>query len=118
MIEVCGYKAFYGTIVTFENKTIGPCNFIFLPDDEVWLSEEGDTYYKFEVTSVLPYVNISKCNGEPGNPDCDTQDLCSYEVVETHDNVRVEIARCRKCGNIDVSWYRGITNESLGGEYE
>lgn len=79
---------------------------ILFAHTEVWLSDSGDEYYAFEVMSILPYVNISKCRGDTGNPDCDTHDSCMYEVVEEHDNVHVEVLRCKRCGNIELSWYK------------
>lgn len=33
-------------------------------------------------------------------------DPCLYETIETHENVTVEILRCKRCGNIEISWYR------------
>lgn len=33
-------------------------------------------------------------------------DPCIYELIEVHRNVTVEVRRCKKCGNIDISWIR------------
>lgn len=33
-------------------------------------------------------------------------DPCVYEVEEVYDNVTVEISKCKKCGKINISWYR------------
>ena len=33
-------------------------------------------------------------------------DPCRYEVIEVHRNVTVEVNRCKKCGHIDISWFR------------
>lgn len=104
MIEVDGYKAFYGTILTQSSGVVGPCDFLYDPNDSIWKTNEED-FYEDDVLSVMPYVNISACRGDKGNPDCDTQDNCFYEVVEIHKNVTVEVCRCKKCGNIDISWY-------------
>lgn len=105
MIEVNGYKAFYGTIMTDSCGLVGPCDFIYDPNDQIWMCEDND-YYEFDVLSIMPYTNISKCNGDKGNPDCDIQDNCFYEVVETHKNVTVEVLRCKNCGKIELSWYK------------
>lgn len=32
-------------------------------------------------------------------------DACDYEVMEVHENVTVEVLRCRKCGHVELSWY-------------
>lgn len=33
-------------------------------------------------------------------------DPCSYEILEAHRNVTVEILRCKKCGHIEILWHR------------
>lgn len=116
MIEVDGYKAFYGSIQTDSCGIVGPCDFLFDPYDHVWKTNE-DEFYEHDVLSIMPYTNISKCNDEQGNENCDTYDNCSYEVVEVHNNVTVEVLRCKKCGNIELSWYKD-TPDDLNIEFE
>ena len=52
-----------------------------------------------------------KCNFGEGvsiKPDgVNELDACRYEVLEVHENVTVEVLRCKKCGHTEVSWYRG-----------
>ena len=36
----------------------------------------------------------------------DELDPCIYETIEVHKNVNVEVRRCRRCGHIDIAWYR------------
>ena len=33
-------------------------------------------------------------------------DPCEYELTERHRNVTVEVLRCRKCGHVEISWFR------------
>ena len=33
-------------------------------------------------------------------------DPCIYEEIERYENVTISINRCKKCGHIDISWYR------------
>ncbi len=40
-------------------------------------------------------------------------DPCVYETLEVHKNVTVEICRCKKCGHIEVSWYRQEDTEDV-----
>ena len=36
----------------------------------------------------------------------DRLDPCLYKVIEVHKNVTVEVLRCKRCGRIELSWYR------------
>lgn len=36
----------------------------------------------------------------------DQLDPCFYKVIEVHKNVTVEVLRCKRCGRIELSWYR------------
>ena len=53
---------------------------------------------------------MGKCsfgNGVVVRPNgVDELDPCIYETIEIHRNVDVEILRCRRCGHIDIVWYR------------
>ena len=40
-------------------------------------------------------------------------DPCEYQEVERYANVTVSIRRCKKCGNIDISWFRQEDTEEL-----
>ena len=40
-------------------------------------------------------------------------DPCVYQEVERYANVTVSIRRCKKCGNIDISWFRQEDTEEL-----
>lgn len=43
---------------------------------------------------------VIKPNGE------DELDPCRYELIEKHENVTVEILRCKKCGHVEILWHR------------
>lgn len=51
-----------------------------------------------------------KCSFGPGiviKPNGrDELDPCRYEVTEVHRNVTVEVRRCKKCGHVDIAWFR------------
>ena len=36
----------------------------------------------------------------------DQLDPCLYKVIEVHKNVTGEVLRCKRCGKIELSWYR------------
>ena len=61
---------------------------------------------------------FKKCNFGEGvsiKPDgVNELDPCMYEVLEVHENVTVEVLRCKKCGHTEVSWYRPEDGESNG----
>lgn len=40
-------------------------------------------------------------------------DPCEYQEVERYANVTVSIRRCKKCGNIDIAWFRQEDTEEL-----
>ena len=40
-------------------------------------------------------------------------DPCIYQEVERYANVTISIKRCKKCGNIDISWFRQEDTEEL-----
>ncbi len=40
-------------------------------------------------------------------------DPCLYETSEIYTNCIVEICRCKKCGNISVSWRKTDQTESV-----
>ena len=40
-------------------------------------------------------------------------DPCDYEVKERYVNVSIEISVCKKCGNVDISWYRQSDTEEV-----
>lgn len=33
-------------------------------------------------------------------------DPCVYEDIEMYANVTVVVSRCKKCGNVEISWIR------------
>ena len=41
-------------------------------------------------------------------------DACTYEVMEVHENVTVEVLRCQKCGHVELSWYGQEDGDSDG----
>ncbi len=45
-------------------------------------------------------------------------DPCIYEEIERYCNVTVIISRCKKCGNIDISWKRQENTEVVGNIYD
>lgn len=40
-------------------------------------------------------------------------DPCEYQEVERYANVTISIRRCKKCGNIDIAWFRQEDTEEL-----
>lgn len=40
-------------------------------------------------------------------------DPCVYETIEKYRNVTVEVRKCKKCGNIDIAWYRQEETEEV-----
>lgn len=40
-------------------------------------------------------------------------DPCEYQEVERYANATVSIRRCKKCGNIDIAWFRQEDTEEL-----
>lgn len=40
-------------------------------------------------------------------------DPCIYEDIEKYTNVTIIISRCKKCGNIEMSWIRQENTEEL-----
>lgn len=40
-------------------------------------------------------------------------DPCVYEVIEAYKNVTVEVARCKVCGCVDISWRRQDNTEEV-----
>lgn len=40
-------------------------------------------------------------------------DACIYNEIELYKNVTVSVRRCKKCGNIDLAWYRQDDTEEL-----
>lgn len=40
-------------------------------------------------------------------------DPCEYQEVERYANVTVSIRRCKKCGNIDIAWFRQEDTDEL-----
>ena len=39
-------------------------------------------------------------------------DPCVYETMEIHRNVTVEVLRCKKCGKVEIQWYRQDDTET------
>lgn len=40
-------------------------------------------------------------------------DPCVYEEIERYANVTVSILRCKKCGHIEIEWFRQEDTEKL-----
>ena len=58
-------------------------------------------------------------NGVAIKPDgINELDPCSYEVMETHRNVTVEVLRCKRCGHIEILWHRQEDTIDEEGEQE
>ena len=53
---------------------------------------------------------MKKCEFPSGveiKPDgVNSLDPCIYEEVERYENVTVSISRCKRCGHVEVSWFR------------
>ena len=59
---------------------------------------------------------MCKCsfNGVSIRPDgIHELDPCVYEDIEKYANVTIIISRCKKCGNIEMSWIRQDNTEEL-----
>lgn len=60
---------------------------------------------------------MHKCsfpNGVVIKPDgINELDPCEYEEIEKYKNVTISISCCRKCGNINISWFRQEDTEEL-----
>lgn len=58
---------------------------------------------------------MSKCNFPGGitiKPDgVNELDPCEYELIEKYRNVTVEILRCKKCGHVEILWFRQENTE-------
>lgn len=65
----------------------------------------------------LRKLNSQKCSFGEGitiKPDgINELDPCIYEVKEIHANVTVYVRKCKKCGNIDISWERQEDTEDI-----
>lgn len=44
-------------------------------------------------------------------------DPCIYEDIEVYRNVTVIVSRCKRCGNIVISWKRQEDTEDITEEY-
>ena len=40
-------------------------------------------------------------------------DPCLYEEIERYANVTVSVLRCKKCGHIELAWYRQENTEEI-----
>ena len=40
-------------------------------------------------------------------------DPCVYEDIEMYANVTVVVSRCKKCGNVEISWIRQDNTEEV-----
>lgn len=40
-------------------------------------------------------------------------DPCLYEDIAVYKNVTVTISQCKRCGKIDISWYRQDDTERI-----
>lgn len=40
-------------------------------------------------------------------------DACEYELIESYENVTVEILRCKNCGHIEVVWKKQYDTEQI-----
>lgn len=40
-------------------------------------------------------------------------DPCLYETKEFYTNVNIEIVKCKKCGKMDIWWYRTPNTEKI-----
>ena len=60
---------------------------------------------------------MSKCefpNGMTIKPDGTHEvDPCLYEEIECYANVTVSINKCKRCGHIEINWYRQEDTEEL-----
>lgn len=58
---------------------------------------------------------MSKCSFPGGitiKPDgVNELDPCEYELIEKYRNVTVEILRCKKCGHVEILWFRQENTE-------
>lgn len=111
MIEVDGYKAFHGDIlVQFNGQEpfrIFNKDFLYNPDIDCWCCDLGG-YYVSSVIGIFEYCSPEQKHCGDNiivSEEGDELDPCVYDVIETHENVTVEVLKCCNCGHIELSWH-------------
>lgn len=119
MIKSEGYKAFHGDLeITplIPNKPkfkIYNKDFIYVPQNKCWYGG-GSSYPEEIVSGTFEYVSghCHKCGEQFTLLDTnDTVDPCIYDIIETHENVTVEVLKCCNCGHIELSWHKEDFND-------
>lgn len=41
-----------------------------------------------------------------GRPDGIPVDPCIMQVMERYENVTIEVMQCKRCGKVEISWFR------------
>lgn len=63
-----------------------------------------------EFQEIMSYTDPERCHHKEGDyvkiGEHDI-DPCLYEEIERHYNCNVIVSRCKRCGNIDISWTPG-----------
>lgn len=112
MIETEGYKAFHGDIeITplIKDKPkfrVYNKDFIYVPQNKCWYGG-GRSYPEEIVSGTFEYVcqKSNKCGDSFSLLGTEDEvDPCLYDIIETHENVTVEVLKCKNCGHIEVTW--------------
>lgn len=62
----------------------------------------------------MPFCKCSMPDGLVIKPDgVNELDPCMYKTEEVYINCTVEVSRCTKCGNYNISWYRTSQTEQV-----
>ena len=65
---------------------------------------------KPDFKEIMSYTDPERCHHKDGDyvkiGEHDI-DPCLYEEIERHYNCNVIVSRCKRCGNIDISWTPG-----------
>lgn len=116
IVDVCGYKYFHGDLEIHGDDgeiifVVRDKDFILDPNigEGSWIWDDG--MFQCSCCVERPYIPFEEERCGYGSMAISMGvcpvDPCVYEIVETHKNVTVEVAKCRKCGHVELSWYRG-----------
>lgn len=110
MVSVNGFLAFHGDALISKDGNnpffIKDEDFLYDPTRSIWITNDSEfdadcvkcfeyNHEDFSCSEKSYGLNLFGSNVDP----------CVYDVVEQHDNVSVEILKCRKCGKIEISWF-------------
>lgn len=62
----------------------------------------------------MPFCKCSMPDGLEIKPDgVNELDPCIFKIEEVYTNCTVQVSRCEKCGEYDISWYRTPATEKV-----